>query len=38
MEATIADDALILWRLDWPNKKKTKTEYLRFNLKNLDAG
>ena len=38
MEATIEGDSLILWRVDWPNKKKTKTEYLRFNLKNLDAG
>ena len=38
MEATIEGDALVLWRLDWPNKKKEKTEYLRFNLKTLDAG
>jgi len=38
MEATIEGDALVLWRLDWPNKKKEKTEYLRFNLKELSSG
>jgi len=38
MEATIKGDSLILWRLDWLNKKKQKTEYLKFNLKTLDTG
>jgi hypothetical protein len=38
MEATIEGDALVLWRLDWPKGKKEKTEYLKFDLRNLDAG
>jgi hypothetical protein len=37
MEATIERDALILWRLEWPKNKMQKTEFLRFNLANLDA-
>ena len=38
MEATIEGDALVLWRLEWPKGKKEKTEYLRFDLKTLNAG
>jgi hypothetical protein len=37
MEATIEGDALVLWRLEWPEGTKKKTEFLRFNLENLDA-
>jgi hypothetical protein len=37
MEATIEQDVLILWRLDWPKGKRQKTEFLKFNLTNLDA-
>ncbi len=36
MDATIEGDALVLWRLS-RDKKKEKTEYLRFNLANLNA-
>ncbi len=38
MAATIEGDSLVLWRLDWPKGKIEKTEYLRFNLKNLNGG
>jgi hypothetical protein len=38
MEATIEGDTLVIWRLDWPEGKKKKTEFLRFDLRNLDAG
>lgn len=37
MEASIESDALVLWRLEWPNGERKKTEFLRFNLANLDA-
>jgi hypothetical protein len=43
MDATIEGDALVLWRLEGvvtlngPNRKRAKTEYLRFNLKALEA-
>jgi len=37
MKATIEGDALVLWRLGLSKDKKEKTEYLRFDLKNLDA-
>jgi hypothetical protein len=38
MEATIEGDNLILWRLKWSKENQVKKiEYLRFDLKNLDA-
>lgn len=37
MAATIEDNELILWRLEWSEGKKTQTEYLRFNLSILHA-
>ncbi len=37
MEATVEGDALVLWRLEWPNGERKKTYFLRFNLANLDA-
>lgn len=37
MEATMEGDSLILWRLEWPDGKRKKTEFLRFSLTNLDA-
>ncbi len=37
MEASIELDELVLWRLEWPKGKRTKTEFLRFRLVNLDV-
>jgi len=37
MEATIEGDSLVLWRLEPHGGKVEKTEFLRFNLTNLDG-
>ena len=37
MEASIKGDSLIFWRVEYLNGKTIKTEFLRFNLLNVDA-
>ena len=37
MEATIEGDRLVLWRVEWPDGKLHRTEFMSYDLRTLDA-
>ena len=37
MEVTREKAALVLWRLDWTTGKRRRSEFLKFNLEQLDS-
>ena len=37
MEATIEGDRLVLWRLEWPDGKRQRSEFMSYDLRTLDA-
>ena len=37
MEASIEGDRLVLWRLEWPDGKRQRSEFMSYDLRTLDA-